>query len=92
MTVLKLHKKNVSIREIAERVNRSKSVIGRIVKTYKDTGRVLSQNKMGRPRKTSARQDKAIQRMALRDFSPPLHKFIETCKMQTLSMCSDALY
>ena len=67
VTVVKLHKQNVSIREIAERVNRSKSVIGRIVKTYKDTGRVLSQNKMGRPRKTSARQDRAIQRIALRD-------------------------
>ena len=38
VTVVKLHKQNVSIGEIAERVNRSKSVIGRIVKTYKDTG------------------------------------------------------
>ena len=36
ITVVKLHKQNFSIREIAERVNSLKSVIGRIVKTYKD--------------------------------------------------------
>ena len=47
MTVVMLYKQNVSNREIAERVNRSKSEIGSIVKTYKDTKRGLSQKKMG---------------------------------------------
>lgn len=67
MKIVKLHKRNFTVREIAERVNRSKSVIGRIVQTYEDFGRVLSPNNMGRPRKTSPRQDRAIHRIALGD-------------------------
>ena len=66
MNVVQLHKQNISVREIAEMVNRSKSVIGRIIKTYKNCGRVLTPNKTCRPRKITARQDRAIQRMVLR--------------------------
>ncbi|KAA2237153.1 helix-turn-helix domain-containing protein [Solihabitans fulvus] len=67
MKIVKLHKQNFTVREIAETVNRAKSVIGRIVKTYEDCGRVFSPNKTGRPRKTSHRQNRAIHRIALRD-------------------------
>ena len=67
MEMIELHKRNFTVREIAETMNRSKSVIGRIVKTYEDFGRVLSPNKMVRPRKTSHRQDRAIHRIALKD-------------------------
>ena len=67
MIIVNLHKQYFSVREIAERVKRSKSVIGRIVKTYKNCGRVLAPNKTCRPRKTIAGPDRAIQHIALRN-------------------------
>lgn len=66
-SIVALHKQNCSIREIAATVKRSKSVVGRIVKVYKDSGRISSPFKKGRPRKTSSREDRVIQRMALKD-------------------------
>lgn len=57
----------MSIRSIAETVKLSKSVVGRIVKCYNDTGRIVSPCKAGRPRKTTKRDDRAMQRMALKD-------------------------
>ena len=59
-TIVKLHMKNYSIRDISENVKRSKSVVGRIVKSYNDPGRMVSPCKTGRPRKTSAREDKLM--------------------------------
>ena len=55
--IVKLHKKKHTIREISEKVKRSKSVVGRVVKSYNDTGKILSAFKTGRPCKTSARED-----------------------------------
>ena len=54
--IVKLHKEKHTIREISEKVKRSKSVVGRVVKSYNDTGKI-SAFKTGRPRKTSARED-----------------------------------
>ena len=54
-------------REISEKVKRSKSVVGRVVKSYSDTGKIVSAFKTGRPRKTSAREDRIMQRMSLKD-------------------------
>lgn len=52
-TVIKRHKENMSIRSIAETVKLPKSVVGRIVKCYNDTGRIVSPCKAGRPHKTT---------------------------------------
>ena len=49
--IVKLHKEKHTIREISEK--RSKSVVGRVVKSYNDTGKIVSAFKTGRPRKTS---------------------------------------
>ena len=67
--VVKLHKENHTIREISEKVKRSKSVVGRVVKSYNFTGKIVSAFKTDRPRKTSAREDRIMQRMSLKDRS-----------------------
>ena len=48
-------------------MKRSKSVVGRVVKSYNDTGKIFSAFKTSRPRKTSAREDRIMQRMSLKD-------------------------
>ena len=65
--IVKLHKEKHTIREISEKVKRSKSVVGRVVKSYNDTGKIVSAFKTGRPRKTSAREDRIMHRMSLKD-------------------------
>ena len=66
--IVKLHKKKHTIRDISEKEKRSKSVVGRVVKFYNDTGKIVSAFKTGRPRKTSAREDRIMQRMSLKDL------------------------
>ena len=39
--IVKLHKEKHTIREISEKVKRSKSVVGRVVKSYNDTGKIV---------------------------------------------------
>ena len=65
--MVKLHQEKHTIREISEKVKRSKSVVGRVVKSYNDTGQIVSAFKTGRPRKTSAREDRIMQRMSLKE-------------------------
>ena len=69
--IVKLHKEKDTIREISENVKRSKSVVGRVVKSYNDTGKIVSAFKTGRPHKTSAREDRIMQRMSLKDRFKP---------------------
>ena len=64
---MKLHKEKHTIREISEKVKRSKSVVGRVFKSYNDTGKIVSAFKTGRLLKTSAREDRIMQRMSLKD-------------------------
>ena len=66
-TIVKLHKEKHTIREISEKVKRSKSVVGRVFKSYNDTGKIVSAVKTGRPRKTSAREDRIMQHVSLKD-------------------------
>ena len=63
--IVKLHKEKFTIREISEKVKRSKSVVGRVVKSYNDTGKV-SAFKTGRPLKNSAREDRIMQPMSVK--------------------------
>ena len=65
--IVNLHKEKHTIREISEKVKRSKSVVDRVVKSYNDTGKIVSAFKTGRPRKTSIREDRIMQRMSLKD-------------------------
>ena len=65
--IVKLHKEKHTIIEISKKVKRSKSVVGRVVKSYNDTGKIVSAFKTGRPRKTSAREDRIMQRMSLKN-------------------------
>ena len=39
--IVKLHKEKHTIREISEKVKRSKRVVGRVVKSYNDTGKIV---------------------------------------------------
>ena len=39
--IVKLHKEKHTIREISEKVKRSKSVVGRVVKSYNDTDKIV---------------------------------------------------
>ena len=39
--IVKLHKEKHTIREISEKVKRSKNVVGRVVKSYNDTGKIV---------------------------------------------------
>ena len=61
--IVKLHKEKHTIREISEKVKRSKSVVGRVV----ITGKIVSAFKTCRPRKSSAREDRIMQRISLKD-------------------------
>ena len=65
--ILKLHKEKHTIIEISEKVKRSKSIVDRVVKSYNNTGKIVSAFKTGRPRKTSAREDRIMQRMSLKE-------------------------
>ena len=65
--VVKLHKEKHTMRDISEKWKRSKSVVGRVVKSYNDTGKIVSTFKTGRPRKTSAREDRIMQHISLMD-------------------------
>ena len=65
--IVKLHKEKHTIRGISEKVKRSKSVLGRVVKSYNDTAKIVSAFKTGRPRKTSTREDQIMQNMSLKD-------------------------
>ncbi|KAF2343643.1 Transposase Tc1-like [Trinorchestia longiramus] len=65
--VVILHKKNFSVREIAVKVKRSKSVVGRILKLYSDLGHIPTARKTGRQRITSKREGRIIQRVALKN-------------------------
>ena len=42
---MKLHKEKHTIKEISEKVKRSKSVIDRVVKSYNDTGKIVLLNR-----------------------------------------------
>ena len=66
--IVKLHKEKHTLREISEKVKRFKSVVGRVVKSYNDTGKIVSAFKTGRPRKTLAREDQIMQGMSLKDL------------------------
>ena len=66
---MKLHKKKHTIRGISKKAKRSKSVVGRVVKSYNDTGKIVSAFKTSRPRKTSAREDRIMERMSLKERS-----------------------
>ena len=55
--IVKLHEEKHTTREISEKVKRSKGVVGRVVKSYNDTGKIVSAFKTGKPRKTSAREE-----------------------------------
>ena len=65
--IIALYKENKTITDISSLLNRSKSVVSRIVKVYSLTGSPFSGKKPGRPRKTSKRTDRKIQRISLRD-------------------------
>ena len=65
--IVMLHKEKHTIREISEKVKRSKSVAGRVAKSYNDNGKIVSAFKTGRPHNTSAREDRIMQRMSLKD-------------------------
>ena len=65
--LVKLHKEKHTIREISEKVKRSKSVVSRVVKSYNDTGNIVSAFKTDRPRKSLAREDRIMKRMWLKD-------------------------
>ena len=64
--ILKLLKEKHTIREISEKVKCSKGVVGRVVKSYNDTGKIVLL-KPADPRKTLAREDRIMQRMSLKD-------------------------
>ena len=66
-SIIKLHGENHSIRKIADDLKLSKSAVGRVIKDFKDTGKILPPKKNGRPRITSPRQDRLIKKMALDD-------------------------
>jgi transposase len=58
-----LLKKRVSVREIANLVSISKSAVGRIRQKLEDTGDYRAAPRSGRPRKVSARDERAIARI-----------------------------
>ena len=64
--IVKLRKENLSVEQISKHVKRSKSV-SRVLKLYNETGRLTNTKKSGRPRKTRVREDRAKQRLALKE-------------------------
>lgn len=63
--VVQMKTKGMTLSAIARQVDRSKSVISRILHLYKTTNSFKSPKKAGRPRKTNAREDRSLRRMAM---------------------------
>ena len=89
--IVKLHKEKHTIREISEKMKRSKSVVGRVVKSYNDTGKIVSAFKPGRPRKISAR-DRIMQRMSLKDRFKSCTEIKRVMNSTSCVMCQDRLF
>lgn len=68
--IVALNKQHHSSRKIAESLQRSKSVVGRIVTLFNYTSLISSPKKMDRRQKSSARDDRVTQRLALRLLAP----------------------
>lgn len=65
--IVKLRNEKKTIEEISKQVKRSKSVVSRVLTLYNATGRLTNSKKPGRPRKTTVREDRVMQRLALKD-------------------------
>lgn len=63
--IVALHKEGLSIREIAKRGHGGKSAVGAIIKRYKTQSTVNVKKRSGRPRVTSAREDRILIRKCL---------------------------
>ncbi|KAM4015852.1 uncharacterized protein ACNLHF_002431 isoform 3-T3 [Anomaloglossus baeobatrachus] len=67
--VVQMKAKGVTLSAIAREVGRSKSVISRILRLYNITNSFKSHKKVGRPRKTDAREDMIMQRISMGNCS-----------------------
>ena len=65
--VFVLYDVGVKQMEIAERLNMHQSTVSRILKRHRETGRFSRRPVQGRPRSTSAREDRLLQVTALRN-------------------------
>lgn len=65
--IIDLHRDGKSTSDITGLLGRSPSVVKRIVAKFKCTNSIESSLRSGRPRKTSAQQDRIITRMSLKD-------------------------
>ena len=60
--LLQLHKEGKSYKEIASLVSRSKSTIHYIIKKYNTKGNIANEQRSGRPRKLTPREEKLLLR------------------------------
>ena len=90
--IVKLHKEKHTISKMSEKVKRSKSVVGRVVKSYNDIGKIVSAFKTGRLRKTSAREDRIRQCMSLKDRFKFAEKLTGLWIVPHVIMCQDRLF
>lgn len=67
LNVVELFKKGLIQREISETLDVHKSVVSRILSKCKKNGFVKTLPRTGRPRKTSKREDRAIERQATKN-------------------------
>ena len=67
LEIVKLRKEHLTVEQISKHVKRFKSVVSRVLKLYNKTGRLTNTKKSGQPRKTTVREDRIMQRLALKD-------------------------
>ncbi|KAI4463942.1 transposable element-related [Holotrichia oblita] len=65
--IVLLHSQNMSLAAIAKQMKCSRCAVRTTIKRYQDTGSFTNRRKSGRRRSTTARQDRLLERISLRD-------------------------
>ena len=69
-----LHEEGYSERAISQKIKKSKNAVHNAIIKFRNTGTYSTTQKPGRPRKTTARDDHAIQRIAVRSHTGSFKK------------------
>lgn len=86
--IIHLHSNGKKTSEIVDTVGRSPSVVKRIVAHFKQSGSVAAAPKSGRPRITTAQQDRLIVKMSLKDRFNTAAKISRELKQRSIVQAS----
>lgn len=65
--IILLHRQGVSLKNIAKQMKRSRCAVRHTIQRFQESGTYVNRSKSGRKRITTAREDRYLERLALRD-------------------------